>query len=62
MEQPFFWQERDGWYLNQRSASGKRSRVRLADTKKAAFEKWRAMLARQKPSEIPLVRFSLAPH
>lgn len=48
MEQPFYWQERVGWYLNQRSATGKRTRHRLGDTQKAAFKKWRAMLARQK--------------
>lgn len=43
MAEPFFWEDRDAWYVNLTKASGKRGRVKLHRTKKKAFEIWKAM-------------------
>jgi integrase len=44
--QPFYWQAKDGWYLWVRGATGKRKRVFMAKTKKAAWIVWKDRLAR----------------
>lgn len=41
---PFWYEARKGWYLWVTGANGKRSRVRLADSKEQAFRIWKASL------------------
>jgi integrase len=43
MSEPFWWEERQAWYVNLNKANGKRGRVKLHATKKRAFELWKAM-------------------
>lgn len=42
--QPFYWSKNDGWYLWVRTATGKRKRIFLAKTKKAAWIVWKDRL------------------
>lgn len=42
---PYFWTEKNAWYVYTRDATGKRKRVRLAKTKREAFTRWKAGLA-----------------
>lgn len=44
--QPFYWTAKDGWYLWSRDVTGKRKRVFLAKTKKAAWIVWKDRLAK----------------
>ncbi len=41
---PYFWESRNAWYLNIRTPDGRRIKRKLGDTKKQAFEVWKAML------------------
>lgn len=43
--QPFYWAAKEGWFLWVRDAAGKRKRVFLAKTKKAAWIIWKDRLA-----------------
>lgn len=43
--QPFFWKAKNGWYLWERSLDGRRKRVFLAKTKRAAWVVWKDRLA-----------------
>lgn len=40
--EPFYWQEKDGWYLWTRTIENKRKRVFLAKKRKDAFTKWKS--------------------
>tara|TARA_R110002095_G_scaffold204671_1_gene187523 strand:- start:22 stop:405 length:384 start_codon:yes stop_codon:yes gene_type:complete len=38
--QPYYWKSRKAWYLMIKSPNGKRSQVKLGDSRKEAFEKF----------------------
>lgn len=41
---PYFWASRNAWYINVKGANGKTTKRKLGDSKKQAFERWKAML------------------
>lgn len=42
--QPYYWSERNAWYINQVGKNGKRTKRKLADTKSEAFRIWKLSL------------------
>lgn len=46
MKKPWYWKERQGWYVYE-TTDGKRRKKRIADTEDEAFKVWRRMLDRQ---------------
>lgn len=40
MAEPFFWEERQAWYVNVTKPNGKRGRLKLHKTKSKALQLW----------------------